>query len=210
MTADDLWMQGHSYLYEGKFKKAINYFNRAIQIYSPEDPIPLETIYLERGEAKSEMGDYHGAIADFDFTITRTWNSESFAGYSIALFYRGIAKADLQDENGSWADIKSYVEKRQKYLSNTLREGKPGWDSDYVSKVIDSERQMLTRYLKDDNAFVRLLIVKALELFGPHAMKSLRTLKTAKKKERNERVIESLVRLIEMLEIKGDALKILS
>ena len=60
--------------------------------------------YHLRGLAKSNLGDYYGAIADYSQAVKLKPN------YAEAYFYRGNAKFMLGDHDGAEADRKRAIE----------------------------------------------------------------------------------------------------
>ena len=69
----------------------------------PADEEILMTAYIYRGEAKIYLGDYAGAIADFNEVI----NLNPKDKFLLASAYngRGIARGKIGDIQGRWADF---------------------------------------------------------------------------------------------------------
>ena len=98
-TAMDYLSLGLAFRQRGDFEKAINAFDKALEL-APEDM----RICRNRGIAKRASGDISGAIADFDQAITL--NPE----YGEAYGGRGIAKRVSGDHQGAIADFDKVIE----------------------------------------------------------------------------------------------------
>lgn len=77
-----------------KYEPAINYYTRVLK-FKPDDP---EIMFL-RGECKFMLGDYRGAIKDFDLSISKDDDNE------LAYLRRGESKMYLEDKKGACEDF---------------------------------------------------------------------------------------------------------
>jgi tetratricopeptide (TPR) repeat protein len=77
-----------------KYEPAINFYTRVLK-FRPDDP---EVMFL-RGECKFMLGDYRGAIKDFDLSLTKDDDNE------LAYAKRGEAKLFLEDKKGACEDF---------------------------------------------------------------------------------------------------------
>ena len=87
------------YLYN--FKDALADLNEAIKLGATNF-----AVYQYRGDVRHKMGDYTGAIADYDMTLTRA------KGASFALFLRGRTKLAMKDYDGAIADLTQDINKK--------------------------------------------------------------------------------------------------
>lgn len=72
-------MQGNDLLSQGDFRRAIKFYNKAIQLL-PSDAEILENAFWSRGLAKRNLGDLTQAINDFNHAISL--NDEYLLAYS--------------------------------------------------------------------------------------------------------------------------------
>lgn len=98
-TAEDYCFRGNENLLGGKYKLAIQDFNRAIEL----DPYFTEAIH-NRGLAKAELLDYVGAINDYNKV------NKISPGLKKTFVNLGNAKFKLQDYEGAIADYSSAIE----------------------------------------------------------------------------------------------------
>ena len=89
---------GDANLYTGHYDKAIEEYNKAIEI-DPNDA----SIYVNRGRAKQENGDYREAIKDYSKAI------EVDPKYSTSYSHRGGIKFDLGDKRGAIEDFSKAI-----------------------------------------------------------------------------------------------------
>lgn len=83
----------------GKYREHIDDMNELLAI-NPQNPIA----YYERGNAKFQLNDYHGAIADFSKAILIN------PQYAMAHLNRGISKYFLNDYKGAISDYDKTIE----------------------------------------------------------------------------------------------------
>ena len=89
---------GNMILEAGKHKKAIAYYDAALQ----QNP-NLTDVYWNRGNAKDNLGDFEGAIEDYDNAIRLD------PEHSVAYYSRGIAKDNLDDFLGAIEDYDNAI-----------------------------------------------------------------------------------------------------
>jgi tetratricopeptide (TPR) repeat protein len=77
-----------------KYEQAVNYYTRVLK-FRPDDP---EIVFL-RGECKFLLGDYGGAIKDFDLALSKDDDNE------VAYVLRGQSKLKLDDKKGACDDF---------------------------------------------------------------------------------------------------------
>ena len=93
MTAGDLYSKGRDFYEDKRWKKAIDFFSRAIEL----DPV-LSDAYLKRGKAycEQEEPDYSLAISDFNEAIhlepgsAKTYGERARAYYHLSRYARAI------------------------------------------------------------------------------------------------------------------------
>ena len=89
-------------------------------LISTYDLIPLVSkadVYIQRGNVKSQLEDYRGAIADYSKAIEIENDPNNKKGryyinpncYALAYFNRGLAKSNLKDYNGSLIDFSKVI-----------------------------------------------------------------------------------------------------
>ena len=101
---------------EENLKKAIEYFNRAIEIY----PVSVKA-YLMRGLAYSLLNDFERAMSDCDFVITNFPND-----YHV-YYYRGITFFNYEMYEKAIDDFDKFIQFIER----------PGTDPDEVSYALD-------------------------------------------------------------------------
>lgn len=104
-TAEDYFRLGLTFQQERKYKKAINYYDNALEL----DP-QYVWAYYNRGNAKHALGDHKDAIADYDKAIEI--NPEHAALY----YNRGISKKALGDHQGAILDYSKALELDPQYV----------------------------------------------------------------------------------------------
>jgi tetratricopeptide (TPR) repeat protein len=87
----------------GKFKEAIEDFDKAIEIK------PTGQIYYNRGYSKSMVEDFNGAIQDYDKTIELEYRLAN------AYFERGYCKSVLNNPDGAIDDYTKAIDKNKDY-----------------------------------------------------------------------------------------------
>ena len=87
----------------GKFKEAIEDFNKAIELKSTGQ------VYYNRAFSKSMIGDFDGAIQDYDKTIGLEYR------LAEAYFERGYCKDQINNPDGAIDDYTKAIEKNQSY-----------------------------------------------------------------------------------------------
>lgn len=87
----------------GKFKEAIEDFDKAIEIK------PTGQIYYNRAYSKNMIEDFNGAIQDYDKTIEFEYR------LSEAYFERGYSKDQLNNPDGVTDDYTKAIEKNKEY-----------------------------------------------------------------------------------------------
>ncbi len=92
---------GLCYKFQKKYFEAIKYFNLAIEFNNS----PISECYYERGNAKSNLEDYRGAVIDFTKAL------ESNPNLNDCYYFRGQAKLFLDDNRGAIIDFTKYITK---------------------------------------------------------------------------------------------------
>ena len=90
---------GLFYKFQGKSFESIKFFNLALEFNNS----PISECYFERGNAKSNLEDYRGAV--MDFTKALEHNPKLYECY----YLRGEAKLFLDDKKGAILDITKYI-----------------------------------------------------------------------------------------------------
>ena len=98
-TKEDYVYLGLAFDQQGNFEKAIDTYNKAIEL-APQ----YAWAYNNRGFARRVSGDPHRAITDFNQAIVL--NSQYVAAYNN----RGLAKHDLNDYQGAIADFDQAIQ----------------------------------------------------------------------------------------------------
>ena len=98
-TEEDYVYLGLAFDQQGNFEKAIDTYNKAIEL-APQ----YAWAYNNRGFARRVSGDPHRAITDFNQAIVL--NSQYVAAYNN----RGLAKHDLNDYQGAIADFDQAIQ----------------------------------------------------------------------------------------------------
>ena len=101
MFADLQWRKGLCYYHLGNYQKAIDYQNKALELYNE-----YENAYYYRGLSKHNLEDYYGAISDFTKVIELEDDTYNIGAYMM----RGVSKENLGDLNGACADWKKAAE----------------------------------------------------------------------------------------------------
>lgn len=78
---------------EGKFAEALARYNQVMEVGVDK------TLLNDRGHVKLQVGDFYGALADFEFALLQD------STYAVACNNRGLAKQRLGDREGALADF---------------------------------------------------------------------------------------------------------
>ena len=97
MFADLQWRKGLCYYNLGNYQKAIDYQNKALELYNE-----YVDAYYYRGLSKWKLNDYYGAISDFTKVIELEDDTYNVGAYRM----RGVSKEKIGDLNGACADWK--------------------------------------------------------------------------------------------------------
>lgn len=97
----------------------------------PGDP----AIYIRRGNAKDDLGDHKGAIADFDMAIKLEPSDSS------NYFFRGYAKSNLGDKQGAIADYSKAIRLNPKYSAAYFNRG-------YAKSSLGDDKGAIADYSK--------------------------------------------------------------
>lgn len=90
------------------FEQAVGAVSTTIEPLTPKE-------FWERGKEKLDLGDYQGAIVDFNETIRLEPNYLDANYVFLALFVRGIAKLALEDHQGAVTDCTEAIRLRPNY-----------------------------------------------------------------------------------------------
>ena len=126
------------YLAEAAFllnetKKAMENYNRAIELNAPNPNANNARAYKGRGRVKAKLEDYYGSIEDFTKAL------ELDKKYADAFFNRGLSYLNLKDYKAAIADLtrvieinpKDYQAYEQRGSAKFLAEDKKGACSDW-------------------------------------------------------------------------------
>ncbi len=129
-TAKDFFYLGVTFQQQGKYKKAIDYYDKAIE-HNPKSA----DAYYNRGIAKRALGDYKAAIADYDKAIE--YNPKSVDAY----YSRGIAKRALGDYKAAIADYDKAIEHNPKSADAYYNRGTVKYAlGDYKAAIADYDK----------------------------------------------------------------------
>ena len=103
-TFDELFYKDDPKGLQESYRQSIQKHNKEIQL-NPQDA----QAYASRGNAKSGLEDYRGAILDFSKAIELEPNGRYY-------YYRGLAKSNLNDFAGAILDFDKAVEQNARAL----------------------------------------------------------------------------------------------
>jgi len=163
-TAEDHFHLGLRLRQQGRIKKAIDHYDKAIEL-NPQDA----EAYYNRGNAKRALGDHQGAITDFDKAIelnpkdAEAYNNrgnakadsgnyqEAIIDYNKAIelnpqdakayYNRGNAKKDSDDHRGAITDYNKAIELNPQIAGIYNNRGVAKGDSgDYQGSIADFDK----------------------------------------------------------------------
>ncbi|MDD4603756.1 MAG: hypothetical protein PHF97_08110 [Bacteroidales bacterium] len=107
-TSDDYYKRGVSNYGMGNYNQAISDFTEAAK-YAPYTDFFLT--YSYRGNARQKMGDFTGAMQDFDHAIMlKPADPGYYSAWLTTIYNRGIARHNLKDNNGACQDWNTVIQ----------------------------------------------------------------------------------------------------
>ena len=154
---------GDSHLRSGgldDYKIAIKDFNQAIILNPRITPAP---VYLDRGVARSKLGDYQGAIVDYTEAISHGFT------YANVYYNRGNCHGKLSNYHEAIADLNQAIKLDPNYARAYYKRGitwaclydKDGFNSSY-DKAVKNFNKAKKLALKKKDMNLHKSIVKAL------------------------------------------------
>ncbi|MFH1297402.1 MAG: tetratricopeptide repeat protein [Bacteroidota bacterium] len=101
-TGEDWFKRGVYHYRAGNFAQAISDLTEAAK-YCPFDRFFMT--YAYRANAREQMGDYSGALKDYDKAISlKPAETEYYSAWLITIYNRGVAKFNIKDMPGACQD----------------------------------------------------------------------------------------------------------
>jgi len=93
---------------KGDYQEALRYFNRSMELRSPQGN--YATLYYYRGSCKLKLSDYNGAVLDFDYAISMSVNGQLDTPTLRSVYYnRGMANYFLGNTSIACSDFQKAV-----------------------------------------------------------------------------------------------------
>lgn len=145
-------IEGNELARQGKFKEAITKYDQAIRV----DP-PYQEPWYNRGKAKLTLGDFKGAIGDFDKALELYRDNE---GKSDIYNNRGIAKKKNHDLNGAITDYNAALSKNPKNYRVYLNRGIAYYELGQEKKAIADFKKAESHGIQEASSALNQLGIK--------------------------------------------------